>query len=167
MWKVHLLRCEILFSHFSSSTSVPVFPSRSFTLLHSVFLLYGSEKWSLVINFPTCGTSEKEWQFWWFWFLSSFFSFFLIILSQKADVGVEEVSGCVQPRGTMWANPSYPQSPRVHLQVHRPLAHALLPVSVCATFCGVIIMIITFWTSSIARVIVFDSSVRNSCANKY
>ncbi len=150
--------------HLLASLPLSSFPPHSVALCLSALWKW---KMELVINFPTCGTSEKQWQFW----LNDFDSFLLfsllflsrlnlfcfllfslslsfsslthITLSQKADVRVEEVSGCVQPRGTMWAHPPNPQSPRVHLQVHRPLAHALFPVSVCVPFYGLIIMIMT------------------------
>lgn len=52
-----------------------------------------------------------------------------VAVFQEADVGAEEIFGRVQPRGTVRAHPPHPQSPGVHLQVHRSLAHALLPVS--------------------------------------
>lgn len=136
------------------SSSLP----RSFTLTlsHPVFLLYGSEKWSWWLTFQPVEHQKMNDYSDWIIFISFFLflfslcllilfsvllfslsislSFSHIILSQKADVGVEEVSGCVQPRGTVWAHPPNAQSPRVHLQVHCTLAHALLPVSVFVSF---------------------------------
>lgn len=120
------------------------------------FMLYGSENgvddwlsnlWNMREGRGMTIPSE------WLWFISFLLSFFAIsllcflhiILWQKADVSVEEVSGCVQPRGTVWAHPPDPQSPWVHLQVHCSLADALLPVSVCVyPWCGLMIMISTF-----------------------
>lgn len=140
------------------SSSLSVFHSHSAELRLSALWKW---KMELVINFPSCGSSEKEWQFWLddlnvllfsLPLMSGFcFPFYLsnppnsianIIFSQEADVGVEEVSGRVQPRRTVWAHPQNPQSPRVHLQVHRPITHALLPVSVCVPFCWLTIMLI-------------------------
>lgn len=140
MWKVHLLRCEILFCYFSTATSLTVFLSGSFarTLLHSVFLLYGSEKWSWWLTFQPVQHQKRNDNSVWMILIVSFLpilhllpDFFSprIFLPQKADVGVEEVSRCVQSRRTVWAHTPNPQSPRVYLQVYRSFTHALLAVS--------------------------------------
>lgn len=131
VWNTILL---FFHSHLSDSFSLWFFCSHSIALRLSALWKW---KMELVINFPTCATSEKEWQF----CLNDFDcllsphpappSWFLprIFLPQKADVGVEEVSRCVQSRRTVWAHTPNPQSPRVYLQVYCSFTHALLAVS--------------------------------------
>lgn len=74
MWKVHLFRCEILFCYFSTATSLTVFLSGSFalTLLHSVFLLYGSEKWSWWLTFQPVQHQKRNDNFVWMILIVSF-----------------------------------------------------------------------------------------------
>lgn len=111
------------------------FSHSSFALsqLHIAVLLYGSEKWSLWLTFQPVGhrgTNEQSVSMGLIYFcLLSLLFFFCNALTQKADVSVEEISGCFQPRRTVWAHPPNPQSPWIYLQVHCSLPHALFPVS--------------------------------------
>lgn len=75
------------FFHLRLPASLPLPQSFTLNMLHYVFYAMWKWKMELVINFPICGTLQKEWQFWlndFDLFLSFFFlflSFFSVFLS--------------------------------------------------------------------------------------